>query len=45
MTNLIDELSSFGVMTLSPIVTGTGLSEHKVIRSEKTGGLALRLQK
>jgi len=31
----VDELSTFGVMTLGPVVTGTGLSEDEVIRSEE----------
>jgi hypothetical protein len=31
----IDKLGSFGVMTLGPVVTGTGLSEDKVIWSEE----------
>jgi hypothetical protein len=31
----IDELGSLGVMTLGPVVTGTGLSEDKVVRSEE----------
>ena len=31
----VDELSTFGVMTLGPVVTGTGLSEDEVIWSEE----------
>jgi len=31
----IDELSTFGVMTLGPVVTGTGLSEDEVVWSEE----------
>ena len=31
----VDELGSLGVMTLGPVVTGTGLSEDKVIGSEE----------
>jgi len=31
----IDELGSFGVMSLGPVVTGTGLSEHEVIGTEE----------
>ena len=31
----VDELGTFGVMTLGPVVTGTGLSEDEGVRSEK----------
>merc|ERR1719264_1464522 len=31
----VDELSTFGVMALSPVVTGTSLSEDKVVWAEK----------
>jgi len=31
----VDKLSTFGVMTLGPVVTGTGLSEDEVVRSEE----------
>jgi hypothetical protein len=31
----VNELSTFGVMSLGPVVTGTGLSENEVIGSEK----------
>ena len=31
----VDELGTFCVMALSPVVTGTSLSEDKVIRAEK----------
>ena len=31
----VDELSTLGVVTLGPVVTGTGLSEDKVIRAEE----------
>ena len=31
----VDELGSLGVMALGPVVTGTGLSEDKVIGSEE----------
>jgi hypothetical protein len=31
----VDELSTFGVVTLGPVVTGTGLSEDEVVRSEE----------
>merc|ERR1719272_1429605 len=31
----IDELGSFGVMSLGPVVTGTGLSEDEVVGAEK----------
>ena len=31
----VDELSTFGVMTLGPVVTGTGLSEDEVVGSEE----------
>merc|ERR1712195_54565 len=31
----IDELGSFGVMSLGPVVTGTGLSEDKVVGAEE----------
>ena len=31
----VDELSSLGVMTLGPVVTGTSLSEYEVVGSEK----------
>ena len=31
----VDELSTFGVMTLGPVVTGTGLSEDEVVWSEE----------
>lgn len=31
----VDELSSFGVVTFSPVVTSSGLSENKVVWSEE----------
>ena len=31
----VDELSSLGVVTLSPVVTGSGLSEDEVVGSEE----------
>ena len=31
----VNELSTFGVMSLGPVVTGTGLSEDKVVGAEK----------
>ena len=31
----VDELGTFGVMTLGPVVTGTGLSEDEVIGAEE----------
>jgi hypothetical protein len=31
----VDELSAFSVVTLGPVVSGTGLSEDEVVRSEK----------
>jgi len=31
----VDELSTFSVMTLGPVVTGTGLSEDEVVWSEE----------
>jgi hypothetical protein len=31
----VDEFSTFGVVTLGPVVTGTGLTEDEVVRSEK----------
>jgi hypothetical protein len=31
----VDELGTFGVMALGPVVTGTGLSEDEVVGSEK----------
>jgi hypothetical protein len=31
----VNELSTFGVMSLGPVVTGTGLSEDEVIGSEE----------
>ena len=31
----VDELGSLGVVTLGPVVTGTGLSEDEVVRSEE----------
>ena len=31
----VDELSTFGVVTLGPVVTGTGLSENEVVGSEE----------
>ena len=31
----VDELGSLGVVTLGPVVTGTGLSENKVVWSEE----------
>ena len=33
--NGVDELSTLGVVTLGPIVTGTSLSEDKVVRTEE----------
>lgn len=30
----VDQLSSFGVVTLGPVVPGTGLAEHEVVRPE-----------
>ena len=32
--NRVDELSSLGVVSLSPVVSCTGLSEHEVVWSE-----------
>jgi hypothetical protein len=31
----VDELSTFGVVTLGPVVTGTGLTEDEVVGSEE----------
>ena len=31
----VDELSTFGVVTLGPVVTSTGLTENEVVRSEE----------
>jgi hypothetical protein len=31
----VDEFGTFGVMSLGPVVTGTGLSENEVVRSEE----------
>jgi hypothetical protein len=31
----VDEFSTFGVMTLGPVVTGTGLSEDEVVWTEE----------
>ena len=31
----VNELGTFGVMTLGPVVTGTGLSENEVVWSEE----------
>jgi proteasome assembly chaperone (PAC2) family protein len=31
----VDEFSTFGVVTLGPVVTGTGLSEDEVVGSEE----------
>ena len=31
----VDELSSLGIMTLGPVVTSSGLSEHEVVWSEE----------
>jgi len=31
----VDELSTFGVVTLGPVVTGTGLSEDEVVGAEE----------
>ena len=31
----VDELSTFGVVTLGPVVTGTSLSENEVVGSEE----------
>jgi len=33
--NRINEFSTFGVMTLGPVVTGTGLTENEVVGSEE----------
>jgi len=33
--NGVDEFSTFGVMTLGPVVTSTGLSENEVVGSEE----------
>jgi hypothetical protein len=33
--NGVDEFSSFGVMSFSPVVTGSGLSENEVVWSEE----------
>mmetsp|Transcript_27656 Transcript_27656/g.44136 ORF Transcript_27656/g.44136 Transcript_27656/m.44136 type:complete len:399 (-) Transcript_27656:87-1283(-) len=30
----VDQLGTFGVVTLGPVVTGTGLTEHEVVRTE-----------
>ena len=32
--NSINQLSSFSVMTFGPVVSGTGLSKHEIIRSK-----------
>jgi len=31
----VDQLSTFGIMALSPVISGSGLSEHEVIRAKK----------
>ena len=31
----VDEFGSFGVMSLGPVVSGSGLSEHEVVGSEE----------
>jgi len=31
----VDELSTLGVVTLGPVVTSTGLTEHEVVRAEE----------
>ena len=31
----VDQFGTFGVVTLGPVVTGTGLTEHEVIRAEQ----------
>ena len=31
----VDELGTLGVVTLGPVVTGTGLAEHEVVWAEK----------
>ena len=33
--NLVDKLSTFGIMTLGPVVTSARLAEDEVIRAEK----------
>ena len=33
--NTIDQLSTFGVVTFGPVVTGTGLAENEVVWAEK----------
>jgi hypothetical protein len=33
--NLVDKLSTLSVMSLSPVVTGTGLTENEVVGAEK----------
>jgi hypothetical protein len=33
--DLIDQLSTFSVVTLGPVVTGSGLTEDEVVRSEQ----------
>jgi hypothetical protein len=33
--NLIDQLGTLGVVTLGPVVSGTGLTEDEVVRSEE----------
>jgi proteasome assembly chaperone (PAC2) family protein len=33
--NGVNELSTFGVVTLSPVITSSGLSENKVVGAEK----------
>lgn len=33
--NLVDELGTLGVVTLGPVVTGTGLTEDEVVGAEK----------
>jgi len=33
--DLVDKLSSFSVMTLGPVVSGTGLTENEVVGTEE----------
>ena len=39
----VDELGSLGVVTLGPVVTGSGLAEDEVIRTEKLACCASRV--
>jgi hypothetical protein len=35
VNDLVDQLGTLSVVTLSPVVTGTSLTEHKVVRAEE----------